>query len=126
MNLYLKIFLITLASVMGFVVMFSMISNAQYRSENRELKKDIKRLEIVNQELSNRSDSLVLASLVRVRDDSVRMAQVSKLKEKLESLNNRNIVTVYEDYHTVTNLDLDGDISLLSRFLDAAKDSASR
>jgi hypothetical protein len=110
-------------TIMGWILFV----NAQYRQDHRDLQARYDELEKENMRLVHWSDSLVLSAIGRLKEDSIMTVQVEALKDKLEYLNNKNIVTVYETYSTVTALDLDGDIEFLSRYVGAAaEDTLSR
>lgn len=95
----------------------------QNRREIRQIKQDNKFLKKENLDLKEQNG--LLLEKVANRDSLVKrsMLTMDSLKITLQELNKHNIVKVYENYHTVTTLDLDGQIDLLTRFISSAEDS---
>lgn len=95
------------------------------RSENRLLKKYNVQIQAENTQLKEANASIL--NEVKIKDEIIRKSTVvyDSLKTTLEKINQKNIVTNYATYHTVTNLDLNGQIDLLSSYLSEA-DSLGR
>lgn len=123
-RLLFRLSILLLAVVIGFAV-FMFISNRGLRQDISGLKKENKELNTYNEELHKANKSLKDA--ISIRDEKIRAGTViyDSLKTTLENLNNQKIVTINEGIRTVSNLDLDGQIKLLSGFLSEA-DSISR
>lgn len=113
---------LTVVFVLAFgITTFLLVSaNSDLRKENRNLKKENKVYEATNKRLKTSNDSI--QSDINSRDKVIAQSTLifDSLKTKLAELNNRKIVTNYESYNTVSNLSLDGQISLLSRYLAEA------
>lgn len=88
------------------------------KQQNRNLARQNEKLQAAN---------AILLDEVAKRD--MRIAQATavydSLHHTLQHLNNKNLITTYETYSVVSNLDLDGQLRLLTDFLSRA-DSLGR
>lgn len=100
-------------------------NNAHFRADAKALRQENVQLRSANDSLHGLNKRLTAVNDSLDCKISTGIANFDSLKTKLEELNNRNIVTVHENYTTVTNLDLDGDIRFLSRYL-SQKDNPQR
>lgn len=95
-------------------------NNKHFRTEAREYKRENESLRAANDSLHTLNDSLSKHNEALDKKIAAGTVIYDSLRTKLQELNNKSIITVYEDYHTVTSLDLDGQIKFLSGFLSEA------
>lgn len=110
----------------GITTFFLTSSNRDLRKENREAKRENKVLHEENKMLHKENSILDESIAKRDHKDSVAAIEFDSLKTKLANINKHNIVTTYENYSTVTDLDLDGDIKFLSGFIERAQGDTAR
>lgn len=124
---FVKAHIIELGLVIAFIVFaaFLISANRDLRQANKQMKKENRDLAKENNSLKAMNDDLLKE--VSKRDEIINKSTIiyDSLRFKLDELNNRNIITNYETYHTVTNLDLNGQIELLTRYITEA-DSIQR
>lgn len=117
-----KFLVIVLAIFIGLIIWLA-VANRSLRGDIKDLKKENKGLHVENKQI--REENKALEKDIAAKDNQIAEGTMifDSLKTTLEKLNNKSIVTVHENYNTVTTLDLDGQISFLSRFLESAGDS---
>lgn len=119
------IYLIAITAISIGTIIFGAISNRGLRYEIRDLKAENVIKQAAIDSLHTENDQLEKA----LQDSEEKIAHgtviYDSLKTTLENLNNQKIVTINAGIRTVSNLDLDGQIKLLSGFLSEA-DSISR
>lgn len=109
----------------GVTTFFLISSNSDLRQENREMKQQNKDLAKANEVLL--STNVQLQSDIEKRNEVIEKSTVvyDSLQKKLIQLNDKRIVTNFPNHNTISTLDLDEQILLLSTYINTA-DSIGR